>query len=64
VRSNERGSVDGGYDTTRVNVAASEADRLRRIARDDQARHNLAAMALKQPDPEAWLRDVIGALGL
>jgi len=35
-----------------------------RNERDQQARHNLAARALTQPDPEAWLRDMPSALGL
>jgi hypothetical protein len=49
-------------DVSTTRLAAE--DQQRRAQRDQQARLKLATFALDQPDPEAWLADLIDALGL
>lgn len=53
--------TEGGMSSTRL---ATERDERVRAERDQAARVNLAAFALEQPDPEAWLADMLDALGL
>jgi hypothetical protein len=52
------------YEAARVPASASEVDARRRLERDDRARRNLSVLALDEPDPDAWLADILDALGL
>ena len=52
--------TEGGMSSTRLTADDQQV----RAARHQQARLKLAAFALDQPDPAAWLADMLDALGL
>lgn len=61
IRSSDLGSdLTAGHAVTYLPPADEEARRVR----DNRARRNLALTALQQPDPQAWLLDMLQALGL